>query len=420
MGEKSSSLLSKKWLVLFIICVGGGIVYILPYIQYSFYDDLQAAFGISNLQMGNLMTVLGIVSSIAYLFGGLLADKFNVRWLICISLAITGAAGIWFATFPSYPQLMAIMLIYGFSTVFTYWPAMIKAVKLLGSDDEQGRMFGFREAGFGLFAFVYSQLGTWLIYKASPDLTGVRNIIIYYSIIYFVAAVLSFLFIPNSSASQKKEKVSFGDLMHGLAYVCKMPAIWMVGLMVFCAYCVSGAGLGKLVPYWTSVMGVDTGVAASLSSVRLYLLPFLAAALAGVLVDKLKSATKFLTRAFILLIVAMAAFRITPAGNHMAVVSIIIGFAASLVIYMMRGTYFVPMTELDIPNEYIGTAAGIVSFIGFLPDAFMFTVFGKMMGDNPGAAEYKAIFWVCVALAVVGLLLNYGTQILIRKAKKAQ
>ena len=43
----------------------------------------------------------------------------------------------------------------------------------------------------------------------------------------------------------------------------------------------------------------DTGVAASLSSVRLYLLPFLAAALAGVLVDRLKSATKFLTRAFI-------------------------------------------------------------------------------------------------------------------------
>ena len=143
------------------------------------------------------------------------------------------------------------------------------------------------------------------------------------------------------------------------------------------------------------------------------------AALAGVLVDKLKSATKFLTRALILLIVAMAAFTITPAGNHMAVVSIIIGFAASFVIYMMRGTYFVPMTELDIPNEYIGTAAGIVSFIGFLPDAFMFTVFGKMMGDNPGAAEYKAIFWVCVALAVVGLLLTYGTQILIRKAKKA-
>ena len=101
MGEKSSSLLSKKWLILFIICVGGGIVYILPYIQYSFYDDLQAAFGISNLQMGNLMTVLGIVSSIAYLFGGLLADKFNVRWLISISLAVTGAAGIWFATFPS-------------------------------------------------------------------------------------------------------------------------------------------------------------------------------------------------------------------------------------------------------------------------------------------------------------------------------
>lgn len=412
-------LISKKWLSLFIICVGGGIVYILPYIQYSFYGVLQEAFGITNVQMGNLMTVLGLVSAVAYLLGGILADKFNVKWLITISLALTGLAGIWFSTFPSYPQLMIIMLIYGFSTVFTYWPAMIKAVKLLASDGEHGKMFGFREAGFGLFAFIYSQLGTWLIFKASPDITGVRNIIFYYSIIYFVAAILSFIFIPNSSSNdvgnKAKEKVGMAELMQGVRYVCKMPAVWIIGLMVFCAYCVSGPGLGKLVPYWTSQMGVDSSTAAALSSARLYLLPFIAATIGGLLADKIGSATKFLFRTFILLSVAMIIFTLLPVGSNMAVASIVLGFVASFIIYMMRGTYFVPMTEIKIPNKYIGTAAGVISFIGFLPDAFMFTVFGNMMGENPGAVEFKSIFWVCVVLSIVGGLLTIGAQKLIRK-----
>lgn len=408
---------SKKWLSLFIICVGGGVIYILPYIQYSFYDVLQEAFGITNLQMGNLMSMLGLVSVAAYLLGGLVADKFNVKWLITISLAITGLAGFWFSTFPSYPQLVVIMLIYGFSTVFTYWPAMLKAVKLLGQDGEQGRLFGLREAGFGLFAFIYSQVGTWLIFKASPDIYGVRNIISYYSVIYLVAAVLSFIFIPNSSSSDDKtaEKVTLKELMQGVTYVCKNPAIWIIGLMVFCAYCVSGPGLGKLVPYWTSIMGVDPSTAASLSSFRLYLLPFVAAALGGFLADKTGSATKFLVRTFVLLTISMIIFTIIPSDGKMAILSIIIGFVASFIIYMMRGTYFVPMTELKIPNKYIGTAAGVISFIGFLPDAFMFTVFGKMMGEAPGAAEYKSIFWVCVVLSIVGGLLALFAQSLIKK-----
>jgi MFS family permease len=405
---------NKKWLILLVICLGGGIVYILPYIQYSFYNDLQQAFGIDNVQMGNLMSVLGIVSTFAYLFGGILADKFNVKWLISISLAVTGLAGIWFSTFPSYSQLLIIMVIYGISTILTYWPAMIKAVKLLGSDDEQGKMFGFREAGFGLFALIFSQVGIWLIYNASPDINGIKNLIFYYSIIYIVTAVLSFIFIPNSSKSDK-EKVSAKELLDGIIYVGKIPVVWLIGLSIFCAYCISGPGLGKLVPYWTTVMGLDSSVAASLSSLRLYLLPFLAAPLGGFLVDKMKSSTKFLNIAYILLTISLLAFVLIPGAKNMAIMAIILGFIASFVIYTMRGTYFVPMSESNIPNKYIGTAAGIISFIGFLPDAFMFTVFGKMMGDAPGESEFKSIFYGCIALALVGLVINKAAQVLLAK-----
>jgi len=32
---------------------------------------------------------------------------------------------------------------------------------------------------------------------------------------------------------------------------------------------------------------------------------------------------------------------------------------------MLRGVYFVPISELGIPNAFLGTAAGLISFIGF-------------------------------------------------------
>ena len=51
-----------------------------------------------------------------------------------------------------------------------YWPTMLKTVRLLGTEEEQGRMFGIMEAGRGLMdtivAFcalgIFSALGAML------------------------------------------------------------------------------------------------------------------------------------------------------------------------------------------------------------------------------------------------------------------
>ena len=76
----------KRWLLLFVICLGGGIIYILPYLQYSFYDVMQADFGISNEQMGNLMSVYGLLNLLGYLFGGIVADRISYKALIPVSI----------------------------------------------------------------------------------------------------------------------------------------------------------------------------------------------------------------------------------------------------------------------------------------------------------------------------------------------
>ncbi|MFD3449039.1 MFS transporter [Microbacteriaceae bacterium 4G12] len=407
---------TKKYLSMLIICLGGGIIFVLPYIQYSFYEPLQKATSLNDVQMGNLMSVLGIMSSFAYLLGGILADRFNVRYLISISLAVTGLAGLWFSTLPSYGILLVIMGIYAISTVLTYWPAMIKAVKLLGSGDEQGKMFGFREAGFGLFSLIFTQIGTLLIYNKSQDITGVKNIIVFYSIIYFVTAILTFLFLPNSKREDTK-KIDSKEFVSGIKYVLKQPGVWLCGLIIFCVYTVAGPGLGKFVPYLTEVLGVKPGTAASISSFRLYLLPLIAAPIAGFFVDKFKSSTRILFVALIALAISTTIFVMIPANANSATLIIIMGFVASFVVYMLRGVYFVPLSELRIPNAFFGTAAGLISFIGFLPDAFMFTVFGNIMQDHPGVSGYRNIFWICIGLAILGAVFVLILQKIINKMK---
>lgn len=55
----------NKWLILFIICIGGGIIYIFPYLQYTYYDSMMGALGFDNTQMGTLISVYGMLNLVA-------------------------------------------------------------------------------------------------------------------------------------------------------------------------------------------------------------------------------------------------------------------------------------------------------------------------------------------------------------------
>ena len=51
--------------MLIVICLGGSIIYIFPYLQYTFYDSMMAELGFTNTQMGNVMSVYGALNLIA-------------------------------------------------------------------------------------------------------------------------------------------------------------------------------------------------------------------------------------------------------------------------------------------------------------------------------------------------------------------
>jgi hypothetical protein len=77
---------------------------------------------------------------------------------------------------------------------------------------------------------------------------------------------------------------------------------------------------------------------------------------------------------------------------------------ASLAIFALRGIYFALLEEGGIPLAVTGTAAGIVSVVGFTPDIFMPIVGGVLLDRHPGGLGYRYLFALIVSLCVLGLL----------------
>lgn len=78
----------------------------------------------------------------------------------------------------------------------------------------------------------------------------------------------------------------------------------------------------------------------------------------------------------------------------------------SACVYSMRAVYFAPMDEVSVPREITGSAMSMASFIGYLPGAFMYAVYGGILDSFSGLSGYRIVFIMMTVFAVCGVLLS--------------
>ena len=83
----------RRWLVMTILCLSGGIIYFLPFLGEVYYLPLQKALGLSKTQLGILESVFGTTSLIFCFPGGWLDDRVSPRKLILFSCLSTNIGG---------------------------------------------------------------------------------------------------------------------------------------------------------------------------------------------------------------------------------------------------------------------------------------------------------------------------------------
>ncbi len=396
----------NRWFVLFILSLACGLIYQLPYLRYSYYDSMIVAFNVTNTQLGTFMTAFGLGSLVCYLIGGVLAMKFSDKALLPLGQILTGAAGLWFATFPSYGICLFISFFWAFSTSLIFWPAVINFVRGMGDSKEQGRLYGLFEGLRGITATIIGLGIVALFNGALSETAGLRTVILAYAIINIVLGIITFFVVPNNKEEKKALSAASGEQLSlgaGFMKALKLPITWIASGIVFCTMMVFDC-LGYTTPYLTGVMGATVVFAATFGTIRTWGLQIVGGTCGGIIADKIGSSAKTLIGAFVVIGIGFAALALLPAGSFWVATILILVFG--IAIYVNRGVYFAVLDEAKVPASINAAVVGIVSAIGFTPDAFIYTVIGYWLDKYPGATGYQITFWCGTICAAVGVILS--------------
>ena len=392
----------RKWLIMFCLSASGGVIYLLPYLREVYYIPLQKALDLSNTQFGVMMSVFGVVAMLSYFPGGWLADKLSSRKLIAFSLAATGSAGLYFATFPSYFMSIVIHAFWGFSVTLTFWAALIKATRNWAPPSQQGRAFGILESGRGLAEVGSSTALLAVFAKLGSAALGLSWVIILFSILNILLGVLAWFVLednPGSEAERKPDPQKIGR--HEIFALLKMPVVWQISLVILAAYSAYW-GSYYFTPYATDVFKMSVVFGGALGVGKMWLKPFSALG-AGFLADRI-GPSRAVIWLFVVLIVSFGVLAFTPSDQNLVFVLIMNSAIASLAIFALRGIYFALFEEGGIPLALTGTATGIVSVIGYTPDVFMPLIGGVLLDKYSAVLGYRYYFLFIAGLCLLGLL----------------
>ena len=400
----------KKYGTLLLLAAGAGIIFQLPYIRETFYVPIQNAMNLTNEQMGLLSSGYAAMATLSYFVGGIIADKFSARKLLTFSFLATGALGLWFSTFPGFQVSRVIFILMGISTIITYWSACIKATRMLGTEEEQGRLFGLQEGLRGILNAVLVFGMTAAFSAFADEIAGAAAAIRVYSVAVIIIGILNWFVIEDTKTEEQTE--SLGSVVKGMFKCLLIPKVWLLVGIIFTAYSVYGL-IGYVTTYAQQFYGMTATTAATLGGVR-YLLQGVGGIVGGFLADKLHSRMKVIGGGCIGLAVSFGIYIVLPGTPGLCGAVIGNFFFGLIFIYAVRSQYFAVHQDADIPLSLSGRVSGISSALGYLPDVFMYTLVGGWM-DSYGRRGYNMTWIYAIVAAFLCVLLTFILSKVVKK-----
>lgn len=234
------------------------------------------------------------------------------------------------------------------------------------------------------------------------------TIIVIYSVV-LISVGIALLFLLKNISTVEKTAIPMNEMVT----IIKDPRAWLIGAMIFSAYHFH-IGLNRITPYLTQVFGMEGATASGISMFVLYVIGFIGAATAGILVDKFGSTLKVVRSLIVLAIVSLIAYIIVPAKKELTFVIIGLWGVAQFANFAIRGIYFSSLGELNVSPEKTGVFIGFASFVGFIPDTYYHIFNGKIMDMRPGVTGFKYIFSYMLFMTVICFVI---VSVLYKKAK---
>lgn len=387
-----------KWFLIVLISMGSSVIYTPMYLKNVFYDPLMQGLGCTNADLGAMVSLYGIAAVIFYLPSGIIADKFRMRTLATIGFLGTAALTFIYATLPSVTMCYVLFAGMGVTSILIWWGTRFKVIRLCCEEDEYPARIGVSYSIYGAAGLIIGLINVAIVAAIPIPAQGVQAVLIFLGAFIALLGVLSFIFIPDFKGEINKESKLF-SLADAIEAV-KTPGVIWACLAYFCVYAVY-QGATYTTPYLTA-LGTDANLVNVVGLIRTYGIGLLAGPVIGYIAAKAKS-SKTIIGCFALAIVVLGAFIVLPQDPGMSMVAVCLVVLFGFATYGAFSIGSSPLSELGIPMRIFGTAAGLLSVIGFMPDVFIHTWYGSMI-DASGTAAYAQIFGIEAVLAIAGIL----------------
>ncbi len=409
---------TKRGLAQFLICCSGGSIgYGVYMLRNSFYDAFLQGYGVTNEELGTLVSIYASVAMFTYFLGGIVCDKVSARKMVTLSWLVNGVCHIFLSTFPSYGILKVTYGLMGLCATFTFWAPLQKVTRQMAKNvGGEGKAFGGVEGGR---AFAEIILGTIAISVGATFATAVMGLkfsLIMCGVVLTACGVGAWFAFSDEEEESNAPKENYS--VQSLIACLKNPCVWIQAFAVLGCYAVTSSLGSYTSKMATAGFGATATTAAFIGMCNSYFKP-IGAIGGGFVSDKIGRSKALALGAAGMGVAALAVFFMPKNSSMLLMFTVLYGIMI-IFVGMVRGNYYAPLSEGGVPMTYMGTAVGIVATIGYLPDVFLSRIFGRIL-DTHEAVEGINIIMLCLAgFCVFAIAMVFLFSYFAKKQKKVE
>ncbi len=379
-------------------------VALLNYMDRQILSTMRPAMAIDIVELesaavfGNLMAVFlwiyGFMSPVA----GIVADKWNRKWLIVGSLFVWSAVTLAMGYADTYEQLYALRAIMGVSEAL-YIPAGLSLIADYHSDRSRSLAVGIHMTGFyfgqalGGFGATVAASYTWHYTFILFGLMG---------IIYSVVLIL-FLQETDHRSDAKKLVENKVPLFKGLSILFSNIAFWVI-LLYFAVPSLPGWATKNWLPtLFSENLHIPMEKAGPLATITIALSSFFGVILGGIISDRWIQKNvrgRIYTSAIGLALTIPAVILIGYGHSVFAIVAagLMFGFG-----FGMFDANNMPILCQFVSSKYRATAYGIMNMVGVFAGAYITKILGASADEGQLGSDFALLAGIVLIVLIIQL-----------------
>lgn len=229
-----------------------------------FLTTIAKEMTLTSTEVGTAWGMIGLGALLFSVMGGLISDRFGIRWTGFAGLLLFATGGILRGLARDYREFIVAMFLFGAAMGLTR-PNFPRALSQWFPRNRLGMVNGFSSAGSSLGAAISMAFSVSII---GPSVGGWRNITMIYGVVTFLLALAWIALVKERLGARSAPKLS--TVMKGFSLVLRSRTVWLLSIAAFLLFGHSYAWSSHIPGFFEVKYGMTKALAGQIVSITLF------------------------------------------------------------------------------------------------------------------------------------------------------